>query len=98
MKSEFLSQVLDRKRRVCIHPSIPGRARASYSFKESFRLCEFGQQTVNWSVLVQSPSDFGTSVRISKIEIIGRNRMKRKSRATNNPMVPMKVDQSQNVG
>src|SRR5262245_16148969 len=40
----------------------------------------------------------GTSVRISKIEIIGRKRTKRNSRVTNNPMVPMKVDQSQKVG
>jgi len=98
MKSKFLGKMLDGKRCVRIHPSIAGHARPSDSFKESFRLCEFGQQTINWSVLVQSPSDFGTSVRISKIEIMGRNRMNRKSRARNNPIVPMKVDQSQNVG
>jgi len=98
MKSQFLGKVLDGKRCVCIHLSISGRARPSHSFKERFRVGEFGQKTVNWSVFVQSPSDFGTSVRISKIEIIGRNRMNRKSRATNNPIVPMKVDQSQNVG
>ena len=98
MKSQFLGKVLDGKRRKRVHLSIAGRARPSHSCKQSFRLCEFGQQAVSWSVFVQSPSDFGTSVRISKIEIIGRNRMNRKSRARNNPMVPMKVDQSQNVG
>ena len=35
------------------------------------------------------PCDCGTSVRISKIEIIGRNRMNRKSRKKKNPIVPM---------
>src|SRR6266545_4149897 len=40
----------------------------------------------------------GTSVRISKIEIIGRNRMKRKRSARNSPIVPAKVAQSQIVG
>jgi hypothetical protein len=37
-------------------------------------------------------------VRISKIEIIGRKRRNRNNSARNSPLVPMKVDQSQNVG
>src|ERR1700740_711827 len=37
-------------------------------------------------------------VRISKIEIIGRNRMNRKSRLKNNPKVPIYVAQSHWVG
>src|SRR3954468_2271573 len=37
-------------------------------------------------------------VRISKIEMTGRKRMKRKSSVRNNPMVPTNIDQSQTVG
>ena len=40
----------------------------------------------------------GAIVRISKIEIIGRNRMNRKNSVTNIPIVPMNVIQSQIVG
>src|SRR6185436_6465349 len=36
--------------------------------------------------------------RISKIEIIGRNRMNRKNSVRNSPIVPMNVIQSQIVG
>ena len=37
-------------------------------------------------------------VRISKMEIIGRNRRNRNNSVRNRPIVPRKVDQSQNVG
>src|SRR5262245_41224702 len=40
----------------------------------------------------------GRIVRISKIEIIGRNRRNRNSSATNMPIVPIYVPQSQMVG
>ena len=51
----------------------------------------------------QCPSDSlifasGAIVRISKIEIIGRNRMNRKNSVRNIPIVPMNVIQSQIVG
>ena len=51
-------------------------------------------------MLPRSSSTFasGSSVRISKIEIIGRKRMNRNSSVRNRPIVPMNVDQSQNVG
>jgi hypothetical protein len=39
-----------------------------------------------------------TSSRISKIEIIGKNRMNKNINEANSPIVPMYVDQSQNVG
>src|SRR4051812_8081856 len=46
-------------------------------------------------VSVYSPPRLpGTMVRISKMEIIGRNRMNRKSRERNRPIVPRKVIQS----
>lgn len=40
----------------------------------------------------------GTSVRISKIEMIGRKRMKRKRSEKNMPMVPMNIEKSNIVG
>src|SRR6187397_2859361 len=40
----------------------------------------------------------GTSVRISKMEIIGRKRRKRNSSARNKPIVPTYKPQSQTVG
>src|ERR1043165_8114777 len=36
--------------------------------------------------------------RISEIEIIGRNRTNKKIKLINKPIVPMNIDQSQNVG
>ena len=44
------------------------------------------------------PSPPAASSRISKIEIIGRKRRNRNSSVRNRPIVPTKVDQSQNVG
>src|ERR1041384_1666603 len=37
-------------------------------------------------------------VRISKIEIIGKNLMNRNSKLRNKPMVPMNIEKSQKVG
>src|SRR5208282_1700783 len=40
----------------------------------------------------------GSSVRTSKMEIMGNRRINRKNRNVNKPMVPAKVNQSQRVG
>src|ERR1051325_652279 len=45
-----------------------------------------------------STSASGRIVRISKIEIIGRKRMKRNNNVKKNPMVPTNIDQSHWVG
>src|SRR6266536_1506947 len=45
-----------------------------------------------------STSASGSIVRISKIEIIGRNRINRNKRAKNKPILPAYMDQSQNEG
>src|SRR5947209_10521168 len=45
-----------------------------------------------------SISACGSMVRISKIEIMGRNLMNRNSRLKKSPIVPRYIDQSQNVG
>src|SRR5207249_5864718 len=72
---------------------------------------EFGHQAVNGGgsghsvalncqITLRSSSTFacGRIVRISKIEIIGRNLRNRNNSVRNSPIVPMKVDQSQIVG
>ena len=92
-------QFLDRKRRIGIHAPVPLGARLRRRRHQRTGIVELRHQTVkparhhSGSTLAS-----GSIERISKIEIIGRKRRNRNSRARNSPIVPANVDQSQNVG
>src|SRR5205807_7988773 len=64
------------------------------------RRIEFRHQSVDGNLLHSALTSFasGSSVRISKIEIIGKMRMNRKNAAMKKPSVPMYVIQSHLVG
>src|SRR5688572_8014089 len=98
MKSKLLCEMLDGEGRIGVHPAITGRSGAAHCLHEIFRRVELREHSINWSCLDHSASAFGKIVCISKIEIIGRNRINRNSSAKKSPMVPANVDQSQNVG
>src|SRR4029079_11090561 len=102
---------LDGVRRVGVHPPIAFLAHPGRRRDHLLGGVELGHQTVDRrpaarplqrahrGTSVYSPPAVppGTMVRISKIEIIGRKRMNRKSSEKNSPSVPMKVAQSQIV-
>src|SRR3954471_12481668 len=92
-------QLLDRERRVRVHAAVAFAVRLLGRRHQRRRILELGHQPVDHRGLHSSPTlASGRMVRISKIEIIGRKRRNRNSSDRNRPMVPMKVDQSQNVG
>src|SRR5215813_8444404 len=94
-----LAEAIDGKRAVGIHPPIALRKGAARSFKQSFRFSELGHQTVNCKLPALFRFDYShfpssvscTNSRISKIEIIGRTRINRNNKQTNNPMLPIKM-------
>src|SRR5215475_82999 len=102
MLTHRLGELLDRKGRVAVEGAVAGRVGLVRRSDQLVRIAELGQQAVDGRMLVHPTSSFtsasGSSVRISKMEIIGRTRTNRNSSVTNRPIVPMNVDQSQNVG
>src|SRR5579864_3623668 len=101
MQSERFVHFFNGKRRICVHlpvalfPRVPGRSR------HRRRTIKLGHQAVNRKSHFSTPSmtsASGSSVRTSKIEIIGSERMNRKNRKKNRPIVPTKVATSQMVG
>ena len=105
--AERFVQLFDRKRRVGVHPPVafadargasPRRARSDPRTRPSGR--KSARLRRSHQITRRSSSTFasGRIVRISKIEIIGRKRRNRNSSVRNRPIVPTKVDQSQNVG
>ena len=97
---ERLGERLDRVRRVRVELREAFLARAPRRVHERGRVFELGHQAVDPGAAHSSASRTfasGRIARISKIEIIGRMRMKRKSSAMKRPMVPTNVAQSKIV-
>ena len=95
-------QLFDGEGRVGVHAAITCFMGAPRRGHQRLRIVELGEQTVDGrSALMRLPPctcASGSSVRISKIEIIGKKRMNKNKRHRNRPIVPAKVAQSQNVG
>src|SRR5262245_5995018 len=102
MLAHRLGELLDRHRRVAIEPGVAAGVRFARSGDQFVGVAELGQEAVDRRLAVHATSSLtsasGTSVRISKIEIIGNRRTNRNNNDTKSPIVPMNVDQSQNVG
>ena len=98
-EANLLRQSLHRKRRIGIDLLIAllvGPACGSYQVTWGIELCH---EPVNGNTLHSGlTSAWGSRVRISKIEIIGRMRTNKNMAARNIPMVPKYVIQSQRVG
>src|SRR5580704_4813688 len=93
-------QRFDRKGGVRIQLAIAAGAGLVRSRDQIGGIIKFRHHAVNGRPHLLSSSTLacGSSVRTSKIEIIGSSRMKRKNRNVNSPMVPTYVAQSQRVG
>src|SRR5262249_51652129 len=95
------------------HVPITSAARPACRLKQLLWRSKFAYQSIQrhcgwcarWAhpvvlrmLLSSPPAVSDTSSRITKIEIMGRKRKNRNRRATNSPMVPRNVAQSQTVG
>src|SRR5882672_1638312 len=100
MKTERVGQSVDWHRRIGLDTPIARLMDARRGSHERLGIREFGQQSkfVRGQAIHDSCSECSTISRISKIEITGSNRINKNISATNNPMEPKSVDQSQNVG
>src|SRR5579864_1471635 len=101
MQAEGFIHFFDGKRRVSLDLAISLGAHLAGSRGERGGVFELGHQTVDRSFHFSTPSTTsacGSSVRTSKIEIMGSERMNRKNRKKNRPMVPTYVATSQIVG
>src|SRR5271169_3653010 len=99
MKPDRLGEFFDGKRAVRVDLSVTGGISLVRGLDQRGRGIKFRHDPVNARELHSAlTSASGSSVRISKIEIIGRMRTNRNIAARNMPMVPMKVIQSQRVG
>ena len=96
--SERVSQSFDSERRVAIH--FPKSSCVSFlrSVDQFFVRREFRQQSVNLIHEIVAFSGSATNSRVSEIEIIGTNFMKRNSSVRNRPTLPKSVIQSHLVG
>src|SRR5687767_1405533 len=97
MEAEGFGQRLHRVRREGIDLAIARLADPARRGHEPGGLAELGHEAVQPGLrhrFSSSGSAPGRIVLISKIEIAGRNRTKRKSRVAKSPRVPMKPDQS----
>src|SRR6266849_2491282 len=105
VKPDRLGQTVDRKRRVRFEIGVAGLARAIGRIEQRLRIEELGDDAVrpferladrhhSSSSPCPAVCAAGSIVRISKMEIIGRNLMKRNSRKMNRPIEPMNIDQS----
>src|SRR5262249_21078279 len=97
---ERLVQLLNRERRVRVQPAVAMLVRAARRRDKGCWLVELRHHAVDRRCLHSTASTLasGRMVRISKIEIIGKNLRNRNSSVRNRPIVPTNVDQSQNVG
>src|SRR4051812_1495671 len=104
VRSQRLGELLDRKGRIGVHAAIAGLVGAVRRGHQGRRVLELGDQAVGVAGVHMTRRSSRTSsstladgrmVRISKIEIIGRKRRNNSSSATNSPIVPTKVLQSQ---
>ena len=105
---ERFGELLDRERCERIHAPVAGFVCVAGRSDQSGRGVELGHQAVDWRAAWRChhitrrssslTSASGSIVRISKIEIMGRKRMKRNNSVTKSPMEPIKVAQSQIVG
>src|SRR5579871_1301353 len=93
-------QLFNRKRRVGIEFAVSLLPRGARSAYQGAGIIEFGHDAVDafGHPFTSSPTlACGSSVRTSKIEIMGSSRINRKNRNRNNPIVPQYVAQSQRV-
>src|SRR5205823_3938503 len=96
LEARRLPQALDGKRRVGVETAIAPLPRAPRGVEERGRGVELRHQAVE--ALVAHPSSGpDSSARVSKMEIMGRRRMKTRSRDTKRPIDPRNVAQSQTV-
>ena len=92
VQMERIGQLLDGERRVGIQLAIAFFACGARGRHQGGGSFELGHQSVDRLDQLSTSSSTlaaGSSVRTSKMEIIGRRRMKRKNRNRNRPMVPM---------
>src|SRR5580704_8302613 len=89
LKTNFLGQALDGKRAVGVDPLVTRLVRLSRGLNQSGSRIELRHDSVRAFALHSLTSASGRRVRISKIEIMGSKRTKRKIAARNMPMVPM---------
>src|SRR5262249_49413941 len=87
---------------VRVHVAVARFVRRAGGVHELAEVAELGHQAVDGRPsfhAADSSSNFasGSMVRISKIEIIGRKRMKRKNKVRKRPMVPTNMLQSHRV-
>src|ERR1700726_4726278 len=101
MQSQGLVHFFNGERRIGFDLSISLFAHTAGGGRERRGILEFGHQAVNRRPHFSIPSTTsacGSSVRTSKIEIIGSERMNKKNRKKNRPIVPTNVAISQIVG
>ncbi len=99
MKADGLGQSFHRERAIGVDFLVAGFARTIGGGHQIAGRIKLDHHPVHGSALHSGfTSASGNSVRISKIEIMGRMRTNKKMAARNIPMVPMKVIQSQRVG
>src|SRR5262245_18256170 len=102
MALEQLAELPHRDRRVGVHVAVARFVRGAGGVHQLVEVGELGHEAVDrWPSLHAAGSSStrasGSMVRISKIEIIGRKRMKRKKSVRKRPMLPRNIDQSQRV-
>ena len=96
--AERVVKFLDRERRIRVDAAVALGLRAVRRRDERVRIVELGHQAVDRRQCASPPRQAslrssstraaGSSVRISKIEIIGRKRRNRNSSVRNRPIVP----------
>src|SRR5271163_316166 len=103
MEANSLRGLLDRVRRIAIHPAVTGGVGGLRSQHQFGRSVELRQQSVSsFTYRHQSPASctasasgltlaWGSIMRISDIGIMGSKRMNRKNKVVNSPSVPIKV-------
>src|SRR5439155_649648 len=100
VEAEGLGQRLERVGREGVDLAVARLVDLAGGGDDLCRVAEFGHEAVEAGLRHRLPSCGsapGRIVLISKIEMAGKKRTKRKSRVTNRPRVPMKADQSKNV-
>jgi len=93
MKSDFFGEAFDWERAVRIDLLIAGFVRLLGGVDQGLRRIEFSNEAVNGIALrhYSFTSASGRRVRISKIEMAGKNRRNRNIAARNMPIVPKYV-------
>src|SRR5580698_8449658 len=100
VKADGFGKLFNRERAVGVDSAIAGCVRAACGVDQRLRGGELSHGAVDGKRLHCSgfTSASGSSVRISKIEIMGRMRTNRNMHIRNMPMVPKKVMKSQRAG